>query len=174
MNKQLLEHSIDVAALSTNIAYEMGLCPYMVTQIGLAALYHDIGKECLPKVILEKQDKLTNEEKKIMTFHTYMGNAILTLLNENISELASEVALNHHEHYDGTGYYKKKYDEVSLATRIITVADVYTALKEERVYRPAWSEEDALFYMQDNTGTMFDPIVVSALLVILSGSRTIM
>ena len=121
MNRELLEHSIDVAALSTNIAYEMGMCPYMVTQIGLAALYHDIGKECLPKVILEKKGKLSDKEKKIMTFHTYIGNSILTLLNDDISEVASEVALNHHEHYDGTGYYKKRYDEVSLATRIITV-----------------------------------------------------
>ena len=174
MNKQLLKHSIDVAALSTNIAYEMDLCPYMVTQIGISALYHDIGKECLPKVILEKKGKLSDKEKKIMTFHTYMGNAILNLLNEDISELASEVALNHHEHYDGTGYYKKRYDEVSLATRIITVADVYSALIAERMYRLAWSKEDALFYMRDNAGTMFDSTVVSALLVVLDGSKTIM
>jgi putative nucleotidyltransferase with HDIG domain len=75
MNKQLLEHSIDVAALSTNIAYEMDLCPYIVTQIGIAALYHDIGKECVPKVILENKGKLTDKEKKIMAFHTYMRNA---------------------------------------------------------------------------------------------------
>ena len=167
MDKELLQHSIDVSALATSIAYELELCPYAVAEIAIAGLYHDIGKECLPKIILKKPSKLTDDEHKIMTFHTYIGNAILNMINGEMSELVAEVALNHHEYYDGTEYYKKKYDEVSLGTRIVTVADVYSSLINDRVYRPAWSKEDALFYMQDNAGSLFDPTVVTALLAAL-------
>lgn len=167
MNTQLLNHSMQVSSLAMDIALEMELCPYYITQVGLAALYHDIGKECIPKTILDKPDKLTDEEWQVMTFHTYIGSSILQLNNENVSEIVAEAVLNHHEHYDGTGYYKKRYNEVSRAARIIHVADVYSALIIDRPYRLAWEEDEAILYIASNSGKLFDPSVAVAFLSLM-------
>ena len=167
MDRHLLNHSIQVSSLAMDIALEMELCPYYITQVGLAALYHDIGKKCIPKIILNKPDKLTSDEWKIMTFHTYIGNSILQLNNETVSEIIAEVALNHHENYDGTGYFGKQYYEVSLATRIVHVADVYCALTADRPYNPAWDENKAILHIQQKSGKMFDPSVVTTFLSVM-------
>ena len=161
MDRHLLNHSIQVSSLAMDIALEMELCPYYITQVGLAALYHDIGKECIPKIILNKPDKLTRDEWRIMTFHTYLGNSILQLNNESVSEIIAEVALNHHENYDGTGYFGKQHYEVSLAARIVHVADVYCALTADRPYSPAWDENKAILHIKQKSGKMFDPSVVT-------------
>lgn len=81
MDTQLLNHSMQVSSLAIDIALEMKLCPFYIAQIGIAALYHDIGKECIPKAILNKPGKLTNEEFKVMSAHTSIGNAFLQLNN---------------------------------------------------------------------------------------------
>jgi len=167
MDIELLNHSKEVSEIAMDIALEMGLCPSYFTQIGLAALYHDIGKECIPKAILYKPDKLTDHEREIIKAHTSIGYSILQLNYTEAPDIAAEVALNHHEHYDGTGYFGKKNDEVSLASRIIHVADVYSALTSERVYRPAWDVAEAVRYIGENAGKLFDPDVVQAFLAIV-------
>lgn len=167
MNNELLNHSKEVSEIAMDIALEMELCPSYITQIGLAALYHDIGKECIPKAILYKPDELTEDEREIIKAHTSIGYSILQLNYIEAPDIAAEVALNHHENYDGTGYFGKQNDEVSLASQIIHVADVYSALTTERVYRPAWDVPDAIRYIGKNTGKLFDPDVVQAFLAIL-------
>lgn len=163
MNDKILLHSFQVSDVAKKIAEELGINYLEVMEIKIAALYHDIGKEYVPDIILSKPTGLSDDEYEIMKLHTRLGSELLSKFSDKTMQLAAEVALNHHEHYDGTGYYKKRYDEVSLATRIITVADVYSALISERVYRSAWSKEDALIFMRDNAGKHFDPDVVSAL-----------
>jgi len=167
MDIELLKHSKEVSKIAMDIALIMGLCPFNITQIGLAALYHDIGKECIPKAILNKSGKLTDNERQVMIAHTAIGYSILQLNNGSAPDIAAEVALNHHEHYDGTGYFGKQNDEISLASRIIHVADVYSALTSERVYRSAWKAADAIRYTEKNAGMLFDPDVVEAFLVVV-------
>lgn len=169
MNEKILIHSFQVSDIAKKIAEELGLIYIEVIEISIAALYHDIGKEYIPDIILSKTNDLSDDEYKIIKLHTKLGNELLSKFNDKTMQLAAEVALNHHEHYDGTGYYKKRYDQVSLATRIIAVADVYSALISDRVYRPKWEKDDALIFMRDNTGTRFDPNVISAFMRIEGG-----
>ncbi len=164
MNNEILIHSMNVADVAMLIAQYMGLGEKAVIEIQIAAFFHDIGKEYIPKVILNNPKKLTNDEFEIVKMHTKFGCQMLTQFDKNIMKIAAEVALNHHERYDGSGYSNKLNREVSLAARIVAVADVYDALISERVYQPAMSIGVALSYMQHNAGKLFDPSVVQALI----------
>lgn len=164
-------HSIQVALLAKSIAEELKLNGLSVMEITIAAICHDAGKAYVLKRILEKPDKLTDEEFDLMKMHTLYGSELLSKHADKTMQAAAEVALNHHERFDGSGYMKKGRDEVSFASRIVAVADVYSALIEERVYRPAWSKEDALFFIKENAGKQFDPCVVTALLAVINKTQ---
>ena len=163
-----MTHSIQVALLAKRIAEEFKLSGLSVMEITIAAICHDVGKAYVPKCILEKPGKLTDKEFELMKMHTLYGSELLLKYTDKAMQAAAEVALNHHERYDGSGYMKKTRDEVSFAARIVAVADVYAALIEDRVYRPAWSKIDALFYIKENAGKQFDPCVVTALLAVIN------
>ncbi len=83
--------------------------------------------------------------------------------------ITAEVALNHHENYDGSGYHGKKNKEITIASRIIRVADVFSALTTDRVYRPAWKIEDVINYIGKNSCKLFDPIIVMAFFSVIEG-----
>ncbi len=169
MNKELTEHGSEVSEFAMDIAHELELCPFYIAEIGLAARYHDIGKEYIPESILSKPGKLTDEEKKVMRTHTTIGYSILKSASTELGDFTAEVALNHHENYDGSGYHGKKNKEISMASRIIRVADVFSALTTDRVYRPAWKIEDVINYIGENSCKLFDPIIVIAFFSVIEG-----
>jgi len=167
MNNELMEHCNDVAEIAMDIALEMELCPFYIAQIGLAAIYHDIGKEYIPNSILNKSGKLTEDEQQMMIAHTYIGHWMIKVGETDLADMISEVVLHHHENFDGSGYYGKRNNEISLAARIIHLADVFSALTTDRPYRPAWDLDEAIRYVGKNSGVLFDPDVVEAFLTLL-------
>ena len=171
MNLDTLTHSIQVAMLAKSMAEKLRLDSNSILEITIAAICHDVGKAYVPKGILGKPGKLNDDEFDLMKKHTLYGSNLLSRYNDKIMQTAAETALNHHERFDGSGYMKKSCGEVSVAARIVGVADVYSALIEDRVYRPAWSKEDALFFINENAGKQFDPCVVDVLLDVLNNKQ---
>jgi HD-GYP domain-containing protein (c-di-GMP phosphodiesterase class II) len=146
------------------LALGMGLSPAEAEDIRYAAPLHDIGKVAIPDSILRKPGKLTPEEYDEMKKHTIYGAKMLANAESRLLRLAAKVAIGHHERYDGTGYpYGLKGEQISLEARIVTVADVFDALSSKRVYKGEWTVEDALKYVEENAGKLFDPKVVAVL-----------
>lgn len=132
---------------------------------GIAAMLHDVGKIGIPDNILNKPGKLSQEEFETIKKHTIIGFNILSAIDHPIFELASSVALNHHENWDGSGYpHGLKGEEIPIEARIVSLIDVFDALLSDRIYRPAWKEEDVIRYIKQNTGIKFDPNVVKLFL----------
>ncbi len=130
----------------------------------VAALLHDVGKIGVPDSILNKNSQLTKEEYEKVKEHSVTGAAILYPIRE-LGDIAREVRA-HHERYDGTGYPDGlKGEEIPLMARIIAVADTYDAITSDRPYRQKKMSEVAVQIIKDNSGTQFDPIVVSAFLL---------
>nr|WP_312058122.1 HD domain-containing phosphohydrolase [Fervidobacterium pennivorans] len=126
----------------------------------IAAMLHDVGKIGIPDAILNKPGKLSDEEFKIMKRHTTIGYEILSTVDHPLFKLAANIALYHHENWDGTGYPKGlKEEQIPLEGRIVSIIDVYDALFSDRVYRPAWSEDNVIRYIKENCGKKFDPRV---------------
>jgi putative two-component system response regulator len=123
-----------------------------------AAPMHDIGKIGIPDHILQKEGSLDEDEWKIMKDHPNFGAEIIGDDKNELLRLAGEIALAHHEKYDGTGYPRGlKGKDIPLSARIITIADVFDALTTKRPYKEAWDTQTALQYMEKNTGKHFDP-----------------
>ncbi len=137
-----------------------------------SAPLHDIGKIGVPDEILLKPAKLTSEEFEEMKKHTVYGKEALTQAEDKLGsnhflQLAAEIAWTHHEKWDGSGYPRGLSGaEIPLSGRIMAVADVYDALISKRVYKAASSHEEALAYIEEHSGSMFDPEVVAALLAV--------
>ena len=147
----------------------------------IAAMLHDLGKVAISDLILRKPDKLDSEEFRIMQYHTIHGARLFQNQESDLDVLSAEIALNHHEKWDGTGYpgkiddiYRdqlplgagKQGEEIPLAARIVALADVYDALVSPRIYKEAWTETMTLDYIKAQSGKHFDPEVVDAFLAI--------
>lgn len=157
------EHTVRVGDLSAEIAAELGEDDEWIGQLRLAGRLHDIGKVAVPDAILLKPGPLTPAEFDVMKTHTTIGAEILSGSSSPLIHLAAEVALNHHERWDGTGYPNAlAAEEIPLSGRIVTVADVYDALISERTYKHAWSSIDAVRYIVGARGTQFEPRIVDA------------
>ena len=132
-------------------------------QIKRGALLHDIGKMGISDSILQKKGKLSEEEWVEMRKHPLYAYDLLSpiaFLNP-----AMEIPVYHHEHWDGDGYpYGLKGTQIPLAARIFTVVDVYNALVSDRPYSTAWKTEDAINYIREQSGKLFDPAVVEVFL----------
>jgi putative nucleotidyltransferase with HDIG domain len=156
-------HSNRVAELAKELAIKKGLPPDEVDNIYLGGLLHDVGKLGIPDMILNKPGSLSADEYSRMKLHPSIGGKIL----ENI-ELPAQIVssvMEHHENLDGTGYPNKlKGDEVSLAGRILKIADVFDALSSRRQYKPAIPEDDVYKIMEAGTGKQFDPELIKLLL----------
>lgn len=127
-------HSVNVSVLSLIIGIDMELDKDSLRNLGLGAILHDIGKVVVPEDILKKPSKLTSEEYEEIKKHTEYGYEILR--QTNVNEEAAQIALYHHEKYDGTGYVKGlKSSSIPLFSRIVTIADVYDAMSNDRVYQ---------------------------------------
>lgn len=135
--------------------------------IELASPLHDIGKIGIPDSILLKDGPLNEDELKIMRKHPLIGYEILQDSPSKYLQKGGEIALAHHERFDGTGYpYGLKGNEIPLSARIVAVADVFDALTSVRPYKEAWSIDKALTYIRDESGKHFDPELVTAMLSI--------
>ncbi|MCY7353840.1 MAG: two-component system response regulator [Lysobacter sp.] len=157
-----LERMAHVAGL---IAEDMGLFEDEVRMIELAAPLHDIGKIAIPDALLLKTGPLTAEEMLVMRRHPRIGHELLNGSQNRFIQTGAIIALHHHERFDGSGYPDGLVGEaIPLEARIVTVADVFDALISPRPYKVAWSIEDALGYIVEESGKLFDPRCVNALL----------
>ncbi len=156
-------HSEAVAKYSREIARRYGVKASRLDGIYYAGLLHDIGKIGIPDSILNKPDKLTDDEYASVKLHTTVGADILSELTavKNIAIGARE----HHERYDGSGYpHGLKGGEISLEGRIIGVADAYDAMASERVYHKVFSKEEIRAEFEKGAGVQFDPKIVKILI----------
>lgn len=153
-------HSVNVTVLAIVLGIAYQLDSERLYKLGVGALLHDIGKVFVDKDILNKVDKLTDEEYEEIKKHTIYGYQYLKE-SFDISPIVYGSALHHHEKYDGTGYPNQlKGDDISLYGRIISLCDVYDALTSNRPYRGAMLPSDAMEYIMANCGTFFDPKLV--------------
>ena len=158
------EHTKRVGHMSAQIAQTLGLLEEEVELIRRAAPLHDVGKIAIPDSILLKPGKLTPEEFEQMKTHTTMGAKMLSGGRFPLLQMAEEIALTHHERWDGTGYLKLHGETIPLVGRIVAVADVFDALTNERPYKKAWPRNEAIEEIQRQGGRQFDPRVVEAFL----------
>ncbi len=180
-------HVVRVAHFSRVIAEALKLPPDEVLSLFIAAPLHDVGKIAIPDAILKKTGKLTEEERRIMQTHCGIGGRILgnefsqridwrlpvtadqtaikEILDDPVLKTAREIALTHHERWDGTGYPAGLAGEdIPLAGRIVAMADVFDALTTARCYKPAFTLEHSLKLISESVGSHFDPQVHAAFL----------
>jgi two-component system, response regulator RpfG len=158
-------HLIRMARFAGLIAEGMYLSDDEVRMVELAAPLHDIGKIGVPDAILLKHDRLTDEEFAVMRKHPQIGFEILRDSQSRFVQLGAVIAQRHHERWDGSGYPDgMRGDEIPVAARIVALADVFDALISERPYKAAWSLDEAIAYVREHSGKLFDPACVEALL----------
>ncbi|BCZ45653.1 hypothetical protein psyc5s11_17200 [Clostridium gelidum] len=158
-------HIRRVAHYSRLIALKYGTTEEEADILKIASTLHDVGKVSIPDNILLKPGKLTPEEFEIMKTHTVVGHEILCNSNKPILEIASNIALEHHERYDGTGYPKGiSGDNIGLYSRIVSLTDVFDALATERVYKKKWELSQIVEYIKEQRGKQFDPKIVDIFL----------
>jgi HD-GYP domain-containing protein (c-di-GMP phosphodiesterase class II) len=159
----------------------------------IASMLHDVGKVAISDTILKKPARFTPDEYKVMQHHTVYGASIFNNIRSATDELSYDIALNHHENWDGTGYpgwvdpktelpikadangnpLGKKGEEIPLAGRIVAIADVFDALSSKRVYKDPWTEEQVLDEMRKLGGTKFEPELIDAFFDVLPIIRQI-
>ena len=167
-------HIRRIGLYSEIIAAERGWGADAAEEIRLAAPMHDVGKIGIPDHILRKPGSLTRQEFVVIESHTTMGAAILAGSSIPLLRLACEIALTHHERWDGSGYPEGLAgDRIPEAGRIVAVADVYDALVHTRIYRPALPEDQALGIMHRARRRHFDPDVFDAFLRVLPQLRKV-
>jgi PAS domain S-box-containing protein/putative nucleotidyltransferase with HDIG domain len=165
-DKETEDHTQRVTALTLEIARTMGLPNEQLVHIRRGAILHDIGKIAVPDHILFKNGPLTEEEWAIMRRHPQLAYEILSPIK--FLRPALDIPYCHHERWNGSGYPRGlKGEEIPLPARIFAVVDVYDALTSKRPYREALSREEALAYIKEKSGELFDPEVVEIFLSIM-------
>ncbi len=156
-------HTQRVTKMAVELARAMKFDDEDIVHVRRGALLHDIGKIGVPDHILLKPDKLTDEEWQIMRLHPQFAYDMLSPIS--YLRRALDIPYCHHERWDGTGYPRRlKGEQIPLAARIFAAADVWDAVTSDRPYRKAWSKEDALQYIREQSGKHFDPQVVEVFL----------
>jgi len=156
------------------LAHHLGLFREQTEMLRAAAPMHDVGKIGIPDAVLLKPGKLTSEEFKTIQQHTVIGGRILGGTDIPLLGLAQNIALTHHEKWDGSGYPNGlAATEIPEPGRIVAVADVYDALIHDRVYKRAMPEEKALDILCEGSGSHFDPRILDAFFSILPAIRDI-
>ena len=163
------DHEHTVGLLAKHLAAHMGSSPEEAEAIGLAARLHDVGKMSIPPAILHKSGVLTPDQQVIMQGHALAGAKILQTAKFPLMRLASQIALEHHEHADGSGYpYGLRNNQTSMASRIVSLCDVYDALRRERAYKPGMTHEEVCDALAKGKGRitpdLFDDRVLRAFL----------
>ena len=155
------------ARLSKALSLKCGLHPEVAGRVSEAAELHDCGKIAVPVSIISKPGKLTPQEMEIMKIHTTEGAGILAKMPGETAKTAAKIALWHHERYDGKGYWGRFSDELPLFISIVSISDIYCALIHARAYKSAWTETDALDYIEAESGTRFNPMLVKTFLSLM-------
>jgi putative two-component system response regulator len=159
---------------SEMLARAHGLDEESVHAIGLAAPMHDVGKVAIPDAILLKPGKLNAGEREVMQRHAQIGHDILAYSGAPLLDLAAEIALTHHERFDGEGYPAGLPGEkIPLAGRIVAIVDVFDALTSDRPYRARFPLEPALEIMHEGRGTHFDPSLLDCFMENLDPIRKV-
>jgi two-component system, response regulator RpfG len=168
-DKDMGAHIERIGKISRSIAERLELPASECDIIEIAAPMHDIGKIGIPDAILQKPGPLTAIEREHMEMHTVIGHELLKNSHSAYLQCGAEIALAHHEKYDGSGYpYGIGGEEIPLAARIVAVADVYDALSMRRSYKQDWPPERVRSYLAQQRGKHFDPQCVDALVAQLS------
>jgi putative nucleotidyltransferase with HDIG domain len=163
------EHTRRVAALAVELGERLGLSPTRLRSLAIGGLLHDIGKLSLPESILQKPGPLDDEEFSTVKTHPERGRELLAELG-GFDQDVQRLVLDHHERLDGSGYPGGiRGEELDLATRILAVCDVYDALVSTRVYRPAWTRDQAFELLRRESDVGFDTRCVDALERVLDG-----
>ena len=166
------KHAERVGILSFLIAQALGLHPDEAKLIRRAAPLHDVGKIGIPDAILMKPGVLSEAEFEVMKSHTEIGGRILGGSRYPLLQVAREIAIHHHEKWDGTGYNPgMKGEDIPLVGRIVAVADAFDSLTHERPYKPALPREEAVAIIEEDSGSHFDPGVADAFLRIVRMGR---
>ncbi len=173
--------SYNVRILAQSMAFskkfEERITPSFIDMIGVAALMHDIGKIAIPDKVLKKSETLTSDERELIKTHTEKGGEILEEIQQDLGDnkfiqMAIDIALYHHEKWDGNGYpYKLKGEEIPLAARIVSIVGVYDTLVHEQYYKQALSDETALQIIKADAGFSFDPDIVEIFCKIIKQIR---
>ena len=160
-------HTVHVAEYVRVMCRTAGMSAEEADYVANAALLHDIGKIVIPPDVLFKEEKLTAVEFEQIQCHVLYGYHILCGSQEPFFQLAANIAREHHERFDGSGYLGLHGREIDRYARMTAVADVFDALTTERTYKKAWSFEDGFLYILDHAGDFFDPEIVQ----LFEGSR---
>jgi putative two-component system response regulator len=166
------QHTQRVGQTAALVAQQLGWSDSQVNLIRRAAPLHDVGKIGVPDHILLKPGTLTPEEFEVIRTHTAIGARILSGSRFPLLQMAEQIALSHHERWDGDGYTPGlKQELIPLPGRIVAVADVFDALTQQRPYKPAWPLGDAFSEIHRQRGQQFDPRVAEAFLRVMEATR---
>jgi putative nucleotidyltransferase with HDIG domain len=162
-------HCYRVGRLARLLAQRAGISQAQSDLIDTAARLHDIGKFAVPDAILLKPGPLNHAEMQLMRTHASIGANLLASRASESLTLAEQIARSHHEHWNGGGYPMKLAGEaIPLVARIAAIADVYDALTHKRPYKPAWSHQDSVAYIQHQRGQQFDPQLTDHFLAMMN------
>jgi PAS domain S-box-containing protein len=166
-NDETHRHTERVARSTVLVAMQMGLEREHAWTVARAAPLHDVGKVGIPDSVLLKPGKLTDEEFELMKKHTTIGGRILGDSDFGVLQMGKEIALSHHERWDGRGYPNGvSGEEIPISGRIVAVTDAFDAMTHPRPYKAAIPIEDALEELRRCSGTQFDPAVVEAFMAL--------
>jgi methanogenic corrinoid protein MtbC1 len=161
-------HIERIGRFSTLLAEHIGMDSEFCERLRHAAPLHDVGKVAIPDAILLKPGPLTPEERAIVETHAEEGHRLVRGSSSSILDMAATIALSHQEKWDGSGYPRGLAGEsIPIEGRIVAVADVFDALTSDRVYRKAFSVEEAVQMMREQRGRHFDPVLLDAFMEVL-------
>ena len=162
------QHTQRVGELAAAVGQRLGLGDDEVTRLRFAARLHDIGKIAIPDSVLLKPGKLTDSEWQLMKTHATVGAQMLEYSRSPVLKMACEIALTHHERWDGKGYPNAlSGEDIPITGRIVAVADVCDALLSPRPYKPAWTLAATVEEVRAGSGNRFDPRVIQAFLAVI-------
>ncbi|MCP4727528.1 MAG: HD domain-containing protein, partial [bacterium] len=158
-------HILRISLISEKLAELTGENEEYCSNIKFASMMHDIGKIGIPKELLTKKGKLEPEEFNIIKDHSHIGAVILKNPENQLLEMAKDIAYHHHENWDGKGYPKGLVKEsIPKSARIVAIADVFDALLSKRSYKPSLPKEEVLKIIQEETGRQFDDSIADIFL----------
>lgn len=154
------QHIKRVSEYTAILCRGLGYTEEETWKVSIASMMHDIGKILIPTDIIEKKGKLTDEEFEKIKHHVVHGKKILDKASGEMMRISRDIAYEHHEKWDGTGYMQYKGNEINKYARCVAVADVFDALVSRRPYKQPWKPIDAYNEIVSNSGKHFDPEVV--------------
>ncbi len=164
-------HIERIGRFSVLLAEHIGMDAEFCERLRHSAPLHDVGKVAIPDAILLKPGPLTPEERAIVETHAEEGHRLVRGSSSSILDMAATIALSHQEKWDGSGYPRGlKGESIPIEGRIVAVADVFDALTSDRVYRKAFSVEEAVQMMREQRGRHFDPVLLDAFMEVLGRS----